>query len=226
MTRASIRVLIVDDHPVVRFGLSHSLADEVGIDVVGEAADAAEALEKFRSLAPDVIVLDLELGKSHGVEALRAIREVAPASAVIIYTSFADAERVSEAAGLGFQGYLTKEADAEELAKTIRTVYAGGTVLDPLVASKLMAKMHGGGEPAAPARDRKQLTEREREILSELMTGRSNRDIAKRLFISERTVKFHITSIFGKLRAKNRTEAVLKAAQEGITGMVAGAGAK
>lgn len=224
MTRTPIRVLIVDDHPVVRFGLSHSLADEVELDVVGEAADAAEALEKFGALAPDVIVLDLELGESHGVEALRAIRAVAPVAAIVIYTSFADAERVSEAVDLGFQGYLTKEADARELAKTIRIVHAGGTVLDPLVASKLMAKVHDGGKPAAPAPPaRKELTARERDILAELMTGRSNRDIAKRLFISERTVKFHITSIFGKLRAKNRTEAVLKAAQEGIPGIAAGA---
>ena len=149
---------------------------------------------------------------------------MAPVTAVVIYTSFADAERISEAAGLGFQGYLTKEADAGELAKTIRTVHAGGTVLDPLVASKLMAKVHDAGKPAAPTPpEGKELTAREREILAELMTGRSNRDIAKRLFISERTVKFHITSIFGKLRAKNRTEAVLKAAQEGIPGIAAGA---
>ena len=221
MTREPIRVLIVDDHPVVRFGLSHSLADEVGIDVVGEAADATEALEKFRSLAPDVIILDLELAETRGVEALRSIRAVAPAKAVVIYTSFADAERVSEAVSLGFQGYLTKDADARELAKTIRIVHAGGTVLDPLVASKLMSKVHDRGEPVPPPAPDRTLTAREREILAELMTGRSNRDIAKRLFISERTVKFHITSIFGKLHAKNRTEAVLKAAQEGIRGMKA-----
>jgi len=223
MPHAPIRVLIVDDHPVVRFGLSYSLADEVGIDVVGEAADAAEAMEKFRSLAPDVVLLDLELGESHGVEALRSIRAVAPANAVIIYTSFADAERVSEAVSLGFQGYLTKDADARELAKTIRIVYAGGTVLDPLVASKLMSKVHDREKPLPPPAPDRNLTARELEILAELMTGRSNRDIAKRLFISERTVKFHITSIFGKLRAKNRTEAVLKAAQEGIPGMAAAA---
>lgn len=222
MTRAPIRVLIVDDHPVVRFGLSHSLEEEDGIDVVGEAADTAEALEKVRLLTPDVIVLDLELGESHGVEALRAIRSVAQANAVVIYTSFVDAERVSEAVDLGFKGYLTKEADPKELAKTIRIVHAGGTVLDPLVASKLMTKVHDQGKPVPPAPDRT-LTVRERDILAELMTGRSNRDIAKRLFISERTVKFHITSIFGKLRAKNRTEAVLKAVQAGIPEITAAA---
>jgi DNA-binding NarL/FixJ family response regulator len=222
MTRAPIRVLIVDDHPVVRFGLSHSLEQEAGIDVVGEAADTEEALEKFRSLTPDVIVLDLELGESHGAEALRAIRSVAQANAVVIYTSFVDPERVSEAVGLGFQGYLTKDADPKELAKTIRIVYAGGAVLDPLVASKLMTKVNDQGKPV-PAAPERTLTARERDILSELMTGRSNRDIAKRLFISERTVKFHITSIFGKLNAKNRTEAVLKAAQAGIPRIAAAA---
>jgi len=214
MEQAEIRVLIVDDHPVVRYGLSHALAAEPDLDVVGEAAEAGEALEKLQSLAPDVIVLDLELGESHGVEALRAIREVAPSIAIIIYTAHSEPERISEAAELGFQGYLTKEANARALANAIRAVYQGGTVLEPLVASTLMARMHNRARPAAPSPDKKVLTGRERQIMTELMTGRSNRLIAERLFISERTVKFHITSILGKLHAKNRTEAVLIAVRE------------
>ena len=216
MQNALIRVLIVDDHPVVRFGLSQSLADEPDLEVVGEAAEADDAVAKFPLLAPDVIVLDLELGRSHGVEALRAIRQTAPSVAIIVYTAFSDAERVAEAAELGFQGYLTKDADAGELARAIRIVHKGGTVLEPLVASKLMAQMHDRTRPAAPSPDQKQFTARERQILAELMTGSSNRDIAERLFISERTVKFHVTSILSKLHAKNRTEAVLIASQEDI----------
>ena len=216
MQTALISVLIVDDHPVVRFGLSHSLANEPDLEVVGEAAEAYDAVEKFSLLAPDVIVLDLELGHSHGVEALRAIRQVAPSVAIILYTAFSDRGRVAEAAELGFQGYLTKDAEAGELARAIRSVHEGGTVLEPLVAAKLMAQMHDRTTPAAPSRDQMQFTARELQILAELMTGSSNRAIAERLFISERTVKFHVTSILSKLHAKNRTEAVLIASQKGI----------
>jgi DNA-binding NarL/FixJ family response regulator len=223
MQRAPISVLIVDDHPVVRFGLSHSLADEPDLDVVGNAADAADALERLQSLAPDVIVLDLELGQTHGVEALRAIRKVDPSVAIIVYTAFSDAERIAAAAELNFQGYLTKDADARELAEAIRVVHEGGTVLEPLVASRLMAQMHERATPAAPSPGARTLTPRERQILSGLVTGSSNRDIARRLFISERTVKFHITSIFGKLHAKNRTEAVFKAGEAGFPAMARGA---
>jgi DNA-binding NarL/FixJ family response regulator len=215
MKHARVRVLVVDDHPVVRFGLSHSLSDEPDLDVVGEAAEADDAVHKVRALVPDVVILDLELGNAHGVEALRAIRDVSPSVDVIIYTAYSDAERVAEAAELGFQGYLTKESDAKELARAIGVVHEGGTVLEPLVASKLMARMQDRSKPAAaPVSVQRTLTARERQILAELMTGSSNRHIAQRLFISERTVKFHITSILGKLHAKNRTEAVLIAAQE------------
>jgi DNA-binding NarL/FixJ family response regulator len=209
-----IRILIADDHPVVRYGLTHMLGAEPEFTVVGEATDAHEVVERVQSLDPDVIVLDMEMGETHGVEALRALRAVAPEVRVVIYTAFDNAERIVEAVQLGVQGYLLKDSGDEELARAIRAVHAGGTLLQPVVATKLLRRMRQDATPDSSLPE--PLTERESQILILLAEGHSNLAIADTLYISVRTVKFHVSAILGKLTVKNRTQAVLAAVKHGI----------
>lgn len=211
-----IRILIADDHPVVRYGLTHMLGADPAFTVVGEAADAREVVEKLQTLQPDVTVLDMEMGEAHGVDALRALRAVDPEARVIVYTGFDDPERIVEAVQLGVQGYLLKDSSDEELARAIRVVSAGGTLLQPAVATKLLRRMRHP-ETTLP----ESLTERERQVLTLLAEGYSNQAIADTLCISERTVKFHVSAILGKLTVKNRTEAVLAAVKRGIVKLAA-----
>ncbi|MDH3673598.1 MAG: response regulator transcription factor [Gammaproteobacteria bacterium] len=218
----TIRILIADDHPVVRYGLTHMLNAEPELSVVGEAADAHEVVEKLQTLKPDVIILDMEMGEAHGVDALRALRAVAPEAGVVIYTAFDDAERIVEAVQLGVQGYLLKDAGDQELARAIRVVHAGGTLLQPAVATKLLRRMRQ--EPIRDTPLPEPLTERERQVVTLLAEGHSNQVIADTLHISERTVKFHVSAILAKLTARNRTEAVLTAVRHGIVKLVAASG--
>lgn len=217
-----IRILIADDHPVVRYGLTHMLGADPGFTVVGEAADAHEVAEKLQALKPDVIVLDMEMGEAHGVDALRALRAIDPEARVIIYTGFDNSEWIVEAVQLGVQGYLLKDAGHEELARAIRVVSAGGTLLQPAVATKLLRRMRQGSSPDTTLPE--PLTERERQVLALLAEGYSNQGIAQTLYISERTVKFHVSAILGKLTARNRTEAVLTAVKHGIVKLAAASG--
>ena len=208
-----IRILIADDHPVVRYGLTQFLNAEPDLKVVGEASNGLQTVDKILSLGPDVTLLDMELGESHGVETLQQIRRVAPTSVVIIYTAFSNTQLIVEAVEVGIQGYLLKNSDTDALINAIRNVHGGGTTLEPEITTKLLEHMRGhsnGGGTDEP------LTRREHEVLYELVAGKSNRTIAQRLYITERTVKFHVSSILNKLRAKNRTEAVLIAAQTGL----------
>jgi DNA-binding NarL/FixJ family response regulator len=209
-----IRVLIADDHPVIRYGLRHLLQVQPDLLVVGEAATGSELLEKAVGLAPEVVLLDLELGDFHGVDALRRLRDRAPKAAVIVYTAFDSEERIFEAVEIGVQGYIIKGSDIQNVPQAIRIVHQGGTFLEPAVATKLMARMrhHRGDAEGSHA----VLTDRERQVVSLLAKGKCNRDIATALFISERTVKFHLSAILSKLGAKNRTEALLLAAQRGL----------
>ncbi|MFQ5755309.1 MAG: response regulator [Acidiferrobacterales bacterium] len=210
----AIRILIADDHPVVRYGLTHMLGAEPGFVVVGEAASADEVVERLQTLKPDVTVLDMEMGEAHGVDALRALRAVDPNARVIIYTGFDNAEWIVEAVYLGVQGYLLKDAGPQELARAIRVVGAGGTLLQPAVATRLLRRMRQDSSPDPTLPEA--LTERERQVLALLAEGYSNQAIAKTLYISERTVKFHVSAILAKLTARNRTEAVLTALKHGI----------
>ena len=212
-----IRLLVADDHPVVRDGLVAMLSTQSDLVVVGEAATGAEAVERAAALAPDVILLDLEMPGMDGVEALRQIRAARPDAPVIVFTAFDTDERIVSAVRAGAQGYLLKGAPRDELFKAIRVVSEGGSLLQPVVASKLlqhMSQQATGRETSADS-----LTEREMEVLKLLAQGKTNKEIAAALVISERTVKFHVGSILSKLGAGNRTEAVTIAAQRGLVNL-------
>lgn len=212
--KSRIRVLIADDHPVVRYGLVHMLGTHDAIEVVGEAASGREVIEQLRKLRPDVTVLDLELGDSHGVEVLLALRETDPEARVIIYTAYEDSERIVEAVQAGVQGYLLKDAGDRELARAIEVVHEGGTLLQPAVATKLLRRMRkdSRADTSLPV----PLTARELEVLQILAKGGSNGAIATSLHISEATVKFHVSAILSKFSVSNRTEAALAAIRLGI----------
>ena len=205
-----IRILIADDHPIVREGLTAVLETQPDFVIVGAAASGTHAVERAAALRPDVILLDLELPELDGVAALRQIRSADPDAHVIIFTAFDTDERILAAVQAGAQGYLLKGAPREELFQAIRVVHGGGSLLQPVVAARLLRQFSGAA--ALP----EQLTERELEVLRQLAKGRQNKEIATELWISERTVKFHVSAILAKLGVGNRTEAVSKAAQLGL----------
>ena len=205
-----IRILIADDHPIVREGLIAVLETQPDSEIVGEANTGAQAVELAAALQPDVILLDLELPKLDGVAALHAIRATNPQARAIIFTAFDTDERILSAVQAGAQGYLLKGAPRDELFQAIRVVYNGGSLLQPVVAARLLRQVSSA--PVLPDT----LTERELEVLRLLAKGRQNKEIANELVISERTVKFHVSAILAKLGVGNRTEAVSKAAQLGL----------
>jgi DNA-binding NarL/FixJ family response regulator len=212
-----IRILIADDHPVVRDGLAAMLGTQPDFAVVGLAVDGREALRQVIDLSPDVVLLDLEMPGLDGVQALAQMRELAPAVRAIVFTAFDTDERIVGAVQAGAQGYLLKGVPRDELFHAIRVVSQGGSLLQPVVASKLMRKI---ASPAPTAHTSSPpLTEREQEVLGWLARGRVNKEIAAGLGISERTVKFHVSSIFNKLGASNRTEAVTLAVQRGLVSL-------
>ncbi len=203
-----IKILVADDHPVVRDGLVAILSTQPDFAVVGEAGDGAEVIEQVAALAPDVLLLDLEMPGLDGVETLQQLQADGAAVRVIVFTAFDTDERILSAVQAGAQGYLLKGAPRNELFNAVRVVHSGGSLLQPVVASKLLRQMsHPQPEP---------LTPRENEVLHLLAQGLQNKEIAARLSISQRTVKFHVSSIMGKLGAGNRTEAVTLAAQQGL----------
>ncbi|MFW6063140.1 MAG: response regulator [Chloroflexota bacterium] len=210
----TIRILVADDHPVVRDGLVAILSTQQDLQVVAEAGSGQEVLTRASQTRPDVILLDLEMPEMDGVATLRRLREEDPEARVIIFTAFDSDERILAAVQAGAQGYLLKGAPREEVFNAIRVVYEGGSLLQPVVASKLLKQMTQG--QATAANEFEPLTPREREVLQLLAQGLQNKEIAGELVISERTVKFHVSSILGKLGAGNRTEAVAIAAQHGL----------
>lgn len=211
-----IRILVADDHPVVRDGLVAILGTQADFQVVGEATNGLDAVQQARRLMPDVILLDLEMPQLDGVEALRQIREATPTVQAIVFTAFDTDERIVSAVKAGAQGYLLKGAPREELFRAIRVVSEGGSLLQPIVASKLLRHMSRRRDDPTTVEE---LTEREMEVLRLLGQGRTNKEIAGELFITERTAKFHVSSILGKLGAGNRTEAVTIAAQRGLVNL-------
>jgi NarL family two-component system response regulator LiaR len=215
----NIRMLIVDDHPVIRYGIRHMLDAEDGIEVVGELESLQGIGAALIEMRPDVVLLDLELEKTHGVDALRFIRDEAPGLHVIIYTSHDEDERIVQAAELGVDGYLLKGSPKDEIVGAIRNVHDGGTSLDSTVAAKLMQHMNKrSGKSKEPAIG---FSKREAQVLDLLAAGKTNRKIGTTLFISESTVKFHVHAILSKLDAGNRTEAVSIASQLGIISLAA-----
>jgi DNA-binding NarL/FixJ family response regulator len=197
-----IRVLVVDDHAVVRRGLRSLLAAADGMECVGEAADGASALELVERLAPDVVLLDLSMPGRDGVEVTRAIRRTGRAVRVLVLTSFGQPDLVLEAIHAGADGYLLKHNEAETLLDGLRVVAAGGSPFDPTVARWLVADVRERGQGDT-------LTEREREVLELVRQGHPNKLIARRLGISERTVKAHVTHILQRIGVSDRTQAAL-----------------
>ena len=213
---AKIRILIADDHPVVRDGLRAMLSTQPDFQVVGEAVNGAEAVQLATRLKPDVTLLDLEMPDLDGVSALAQLRALDPQARVIIVTAYDTDERIVQAIVAGAQGYFLKGAPREEIFRAIRVVYEGGSLLQPIVASKLM--QHVSQQASQPA-ETVSLTPRELEVLHLLAQGKSNKQIAAELVITERTTKFHVSSIFSKLEAANRTEAVTIAVQRGLVSL-------
>jgi DNA-binding NarL/FixJ family response regulator len=205
--RERIGVLIADDHPVVRHGLRAFLQLQEDLDIVGEAGDGVEAVAQVRKLRPDVVLLDLVMPRLDGIDAIRQIHEVSPSTKVIVLTTFTDDEKVFPAVKAGAAGYLLKDVEPRELAEAIRTVNRGQGLLHPSIVSKLMQEFAGGrGRDTLEA-----LTEREMDVLRLIAQGRSNREIARELVVSEKTVKTHVSNILAKLHLADRTQAALYA---------------
>ncbi|MFN8196130.1 MAG: response regulator transcription factor [Nocardioidaceae bacterium] len=206
-----INVLVVDDHAVVRAGLEQLLAGAEDIAVVGTASDGAEAVTQARSLRPDVVLMDLQMPGTDGVSATRQIVEEELAQ-VLVLTSFSDGERIVGALDAGAVGYLLKDADPDEVLTGIRAVSRGESPLHPRAARELLsARVSGGGSSVSA-----DLTPRETEVLRLVRQGLANKQIARRLGISERTVKAHLTSVFARIGVTDRTQAALWAERQGI----------
>lgn len=201
----TIKILIVDDHHIVRQGLVALLKTVPGFHVQAEAADGEQAVDLFRKHRPDVTLMDLRLPKMNGVDAITKIREIAPGARIVVLTTFDGDEDIYRALQAGAKGYLLKGMDLTELSDAIRTVHAGRTRIPPRVAEKLAERMSGAT-----------LTSRELEVLKLIVAGKSNKDIGNTLFISEATVKTHVNSLLSKLGVEDRTQAATTALQRGI----------
>lgn len=202
-----IRILVVDDHPVVRDGLTGMLGTQPDFHVVADASDGLRAVDQAVATRPDVMILDMELPLLDGVSVIKRVRREAPGVRIVVFTAFDRDDQIAGAIESGAEGYLLKGTPRDEVFRAIRVVHAGGSLIEPLVASKLLRKLRE--QPAA-------LTPREIEVLHLLARGHSNRSIADRLFVSERTVKFHVGSILEKLGVENRTQAASVARERGL----------
>jgi len=217
-----VRIVLADDHPIVREGLHAVLETQPDFEVIAECANGDEVLRQIPEMRPDIILLDLEMPVMDGVETIRRLRQLPQPPRVIVLTAFDDDERIIQAIQAGADGYLLKGgAPREEIFKAIHLAMEGGSLLQPVVASKLLR--HVGQQQSREASSREaqiahveELTERELEVLHLLAQGMPNKEIASNLVISERTAKFHVSSIMSKLGATNRTEAVSLAAQRGL----------
>lgn len=209
-----IRVLVVDDHSVVRQGMERLIASWDGIEVAGTAADVASGVREYLRLRPDVVLMDLGLGEGDGTDATRRILEIDPGARILVLTSFPDRAHVEGALDAGATGYLLKHASAREVESAIRAADRGETPLDPKVAHVLLRRPEPSGPPG--------LSERERQVLELVAEGLPNKRIAQRLGITERTVKGHLTTIYRHLGVTDRLQAALVARQASATAHAAG----
>jgi len=210
-----IRVLIADDHAVVRQGLRAFLDLQDEVEVVGEAADGEALLAAARALQPDVVLVDLVMPAVDGIEAIRRLPDVAPAARAIVLSSFIDDDKLFPAVRAGAAGYLLKDVQPQDLVAAIRTVHGGGSLLHPAVAARLMQEI-AGDPPEREVHLAAALTPREREVLALLGRGLANKRIARELRVSEKTVKAHVSSVLAKLGVADRTQAALYAVRAGL----------
>jgi DNA-binding NarL/FixJ family response regulator len=215
----TLRVVLADDHPVVRRGLRALLTTIDGIEVVGEAADGEAAVKEAQLLAPDIVLMDVRMPGLDGVEATRRIRAAVPGVAVLVLTMFDDDPTVFTAMQAGARGYLLKGAEQDEIVGALRAVAAGQVIFGPGIASRVLDHFAAPPAPAAPAAEPfPELTAREREILSLLAEGRRTSAIADRLVLSPKTVSNNLTSIFAKLEVTDRAGAIIRAREGGLGG--------
>jgi NarL family two-component system response regulator LiaR len=215
-TKEPIRILITDDHAIVRKGLTVLLATERDMKVVGEAQDGLEAVEKAGSLKPDVVLMDLVMPRMDGIEATRRITEAHPEVKILVLTSFAADDKVFPAVKAGALGYLLKDSSPEDLLEAIHRVHRGEPSLEPAIARKVLQEIsHPGKEK--PTSD--PLTARELEVLRLIAQGLSNKEIAAKIFIAEWTVRTHVSNILGKLQLASRTQAALYALRSGLASL-------
>ena len=210
----AIRILITDDHAVVREGLQKLISTEPGMEVVGEAADGIEAVQMTCELNPDVILMDMVMPRMGGLEAIRKIKEECPDSRVLVLTSFSDDETVFPAIKAGALGYLLKNTSPDLLLSAIRDVHQGNSSISPDIANKLMSELQRKSDLPLT---KEPLTEREMDVLKLVAQGLTNQEIADQLVISEGTVRTHVSNILSKLHLANRTQAALYALREGYT---------
>lgn len=211
-----IRVIIADDHAVVREGTRHILQQEADLEVVGEARDGAEAISLVNAVDPDVAIMDISMPNVGGIEATQRIKAAHPGTAILILTSYDDDRYISALLAAGAAGYLLKDVPSAEVVRAVRSVHAGEPVLHPAIAKKLLARFANEGQQRQPHDDDGSLTERERDILRLAACGMSNASIGVKLSVSLRTVQAHLTQIFNKLGVGSRTEAVITGLRRGI----------
>ncbi|MBI4339395.1 MAG: response regulator transcription factor [Chloroflexi bacterium] len=210
------RVLLVDDHPVMRDGLRNLLRHEPDIEVVGEAGDGLQAVRQVQALKPDIVLMDVVMPGISGIEAMRQIKKISPSTAVVIFSAYEDDRYILGLLEAGAAGYLLKSALAHEVVQSLRAIRAGESVLHPAVASRVLARaVKGSASTAASPDGGEGLTPRETEILQLVARGKSNKEIASELCLITSTVKSHLVSIFAKMRVASRTEAVLEALRRG-----------